>query len=309
MSTQEKTFSEMANALRETGKFKVIEKFEGYPVLENFTLSKEVGVGLVVDTETTGAEQHDKLIELGMVSFAYKKETGEVLGVLDVYDGLEDPGIPISEAATKVNGITDEMVTGKMLDTTRVLELLAQADFVIAHNASFDRRFCESRFPEFMDKAWACSLTQIDWAAAGVGSGKLEYLAYRMGFFFEAHRAERDCMALLKVLGEKLPGTDDSILALICQKLNEETHKIWAKGAAFEYKDILRTRGYRWNDGSAPGSEKAWAIEVTADALEQELHWLKVTIFNGRNFTVPVDSINACNRFTSRRTATNRALV
>ena len=45
---------------------------------------------------------------------------------------------------------------------------------------------------------------------AGLGSAKLDYLAYRYGFFFEGHRAEIDCRALLEVLRRPVPEQPDS---------------------------------------------------------------------------------------------------
>jgi NAD-dependent DNA ligase len=41
--------------------------------------------------------------------------------------------------------------------------LLGSADFIIAHNASFDRRMLQSLFPEVLKKQWRCTLTQLSW--------------------------------------------------------------------------------------------------------------------------------------------------
>ncbi|MGG2479144.1 3'-5' exonuclease, partial [Rhizobium sp. BR5] len=78
--------------------------------------------------------------------------------------------------------------------------LIAHADLIIAHNAGFDRPFCEAFSPIFRDKAWACSVSEIDWSARGFEGSKLAYLIGQSGYFHDGHRAVDDCFALLEVL-------------------------------------------------------------------------------------------------------------
>lgn len=298
--------AQLAQRLVESGQYRVSHKFDPV-VLEPTSVPEDAGIAVVLDTETTGREESDKIIELGLVVFAYDKASGEVYGVVDTYNALEDPGMPIPPEATKVNGITDDMVAGQRIDDERVQALVEMADFVIAHNAGFDRPYCERRFPFFKAKAWACSLHQMDWAAAGMSSAKLEYIAYRLGFFYDAHRAENDCLALLYALTlplEELEGL--TAMRFILQAYLQESRRIWATGSPFEAKDLLKVRGYRWSDGSRAGTEKAWFTDVPAELLEDELAWLKAEVFNRRPFSVPVDTLDAHTRFTDRRGHTER---
>ena len=153
---------------------------------------------LVLDTETTGLDQaKEKIIELALLRVDVDSATGLPLGEVQVYDGLEDPGKPIPAEVVKITGITDADVRGQALDAARVAQLLEGVDVVIAHNAGFDRPFVEARFPAFSDVAWACSFVDIDWKGQGRGSAKLESLAQDNGWFYDAHRAEMDCHALL----------------------------------------------------------------------------------------------------------------
>ena len=57
---------------------------------------------------------------------------------------------------------------------------------MIAHNARFDRPFVENLLDDFSDIAWGCSIADIDWNKEGFEGVKLEYLAYKFGFFYEA---------------------------------------------------------------------------------------------------------------------------
>lgn len=152
--------------------------------------------GVVVDTETTGINpDQDAIIELGMVLFEFDPETGVAYNVLGLFDELEDPGFPIPPDSTAVHGITDEMVMGKKIDNNSVARFLEDVSIVIAHNAKFDRVFLEKRLPIFESLPWACTFAQIDWSGESVGSAKLDYIAYQYGFFYDAHRAEVDCIA------------------------------------------------------------------------------------------------------------------
>jgi DNA polymerase III epsilon subunit-like protein len=97
------------------------------------------------------------------------------------------------------------MVAGQQIDPDEVSEFAGRADLVVAHNASFDRRFLERFCPPFCAKPWACSMAEIDWAAEGFEGTKLAYLAAGFGFFFDRHRAANDCLAAVELLSQTLP--------------------------------------------------------------------------------------------------------
>src|SRR5690606_37152391 len=122
-----------------------------------------------------------------MVKAAINPESGALYGFTGVFDQLEDPGMPIPEAASAMNNIADDMVTGKRIDDDAVEAFIDGAAPIICHNASFDRPLLERRFPFFEKQPFACSLRQIDWSGAGIGGAKLDYIAYRLGFFFGGH--------------------------------------------------------------------------------------------------------------------------
>jgi DNA polymerase III subunit epsilon len=158
---------------------------------------------LVLDTETTGLEAaKEKVIELALLRVAVDTATGLPVGPVQVYDGLEDPGRAIPPAITDITGITDAMVRGQRLDEALIAQMVQGVDLVVAHNAGFDRPFVEARLPEFARLPWACSFADLDWKALGQSSAKLENLALACGWFYDAHRAETDCHALLAVLAQ-----------------------------------------------------------------------------------------------------------
>lgn len=252
---------------------------------------------LILDTETTGLDSsRDRIIELALILVDVDKATGLPLQVQEVFDELEDPGRPIPAEATRVTGITDAMVAGKRLDDARIAELMKGVDLVIAHNARFDRGFVEARLPAFAQLPWACSVAEIDWQAQGRGSAKLEFLAHELGFFYDAHRAEMDCHALLAVLAAPLPNTGETGLARLLAAAQSTSYRVQATGSPFASKDALRARGYRWD-----AERKVWHTLVgNQAALDAECEWLKTDVYGGRSARIDIERQTALERFSSR---------
>ena len=235
------------------------------------------------------------------------RRTGRPFGPVQVYDGLEDPGRPLPPEIVQITGITDAMLAGQRLDEARVAQLAAGVDLVVAHNAGFDRPFVESRCPVFASLAWACSWADLDWKAMGQGSAKLESLAFAQGLFYDAHRAETDCHALLAVLNQAGVGEAPSLAAepsaqiptLLAQLLaaaNGVQFRLQATGAPFDAKDVLKARQYRWD-----GGQKVWGTTLrTEAALATELNWLKDAVYGGRGVRVRVEAVDARQRYSQR---------
>ncbi len=251
---------------------------------------------VVLDTETTGLDQSkEKIIELALLRVDVDRATGLPVGEVQVYDGLEDPGIPIPKEIEGITGISNAMVKGQRLDEARVAQLLDGADLVIAHNAGFDRPFAEARLSRFRELAWACSFADIGWKDYGRGSAKLENLALEMGWFYDAHRAEMDCHALLAVLAAPLPGQAHTGLAQLVEQGRKPSYRLQATAAPFDAKDLLKARGYRWN-----AEQKVWHTRLgDAEALQAECDWLRAQVYR-RAATVQVETLDATVRYSSR---------
>ncbi len=253
--------------------------------------------GVVVDTETTGLDPTVcTIIEIGLIVFDYDPLTGQPIRIVETYGALEDPSHPLSTETTAITGITDAMVTGQYIDDVKVIELVRDATIVIAHNAAFDRPFLENRLPVFQSLPWACSLVDIDWAAEKVAARTLEYLAYQMGFFFSAHRAEEDCRALLEILANPLPHSGHIGLRRLLEQRGMRSYVVYAVAAPFATKEELKARQYRWNT-----TEKVWHRTVIGQtAFEEECAWLRQVVYAGRDQTIGVEHHTALTRFSMR---------
>lgn len=258
-------------------------------------------VALIVDTETTGLDANsDKIIEIGMVAVEYSPVTSRFYRVIASYSGFEDPGFSLPENITKITGITDEMISGSRFDEGKVLELINNASIAIAHQAAFDRKFLENRFKEFEKIPWGCSMSQIDWKAQGITSRSLDYLLYRCcNTFIDAHRALNDTQGLTFLLSGELPSCGSSAFEELLTKARLTTVKVWAVNAPFGAKDILKSRGYSWNDGSNK-KPKSWFKVINEDDTDSELHFLTQIYPQHDTSTVILDRIDAYSRFSSR---------
>ena len=275
--------------------FRVIRRLaihDDFSAAENGPLS----VAAVIDTETTGMRHgEDQIIEVGIVRFEYEPDSGRVVRVTGIYSGLEDPGRPIPPESTAIHGITDAMVVGQHLDEARIATAIDGATYVIAHNASFDRPFLEARLPMFSTAPWACSFEQVPWAEEGIRGAKLEYLGWISGFFYEAHRSEIDCRALLEVLSRPLPKSGKTGLKKLLESASEPALRLWATGSPFETKDVLRERGYRWD-----ADRRCWSKVVARSTAKEESEWLKAAVFSGRPAQIDVEVLDARIRFSGR---------
>lgn len=252
---------------------------------------------IVLDTETTGLEHsRDKIMELALLRVDIDLETGLPVGDVQVYDGLEDPGLPIPKEVQEITGITNAMVQDQRLDEERIAALLDGVDLVIAHNAGFDRPFAEARMAQFRGLAWACSFADIPWKAQGRRSSKLESLAQELGYFYDAHRAEMDCHALLAVLVAKLPQLPHTGLAHLVEQAHRPSYRLMATNAPFDAKDQLKARGYRWS-----AEQKVWHTRVgDSKALQIEFDWLKEHAYHQRSAVVQFEKMDALMRYSAR---------
>lgn len=291
--------AEMVRILEATGRYQILRKLEqraiapalrpGYPRR-----------GVILDTETTGLDaRKDEIIEIGLIGFTFN-EDGEIGDVTSVYGGLQQPSIPIPADVTHLTGITDAMVLGQMIDMPAVRALIEPADLIIAHNAGFDRPFCEAFSSIFARKAWACSNSEIDWSARGYEGTKLGYLINQSGYFHVGHRAVDDCFALLEVLALSQSDTEETPFAELYQASQRSRVRIFAENSPFDLKDRLKERGYRWSDGS-DGRPKSWWIEINEEAMEDELRFLRAEIYRWPDADPPLQRLTAFDRFRGRR--------
>lgn len=258
-------------------------------------------IATIIDLETMGlnATQHE-ILEIGMLSFSFSTGDG-IIGIVDSYNELNDPGKPIPAEVTKVTGITDADVKGKAIDWNHVAQALKQTHLIICHNSGFDRNFLELQTPEAISTLirtlpFACTIRDIDWKERGIESSKLDYINWKLGFFYDGHRALNDCWATLNPLIQ-CEGTFEELKVNVRKK---ET-LICAVNAPFDKKDLLKGRNYRWSDGTDK-LPKSWWITLSNELLIDEKLWLDDEIYgvSGASNSIPQIEITARKRYSFR---------
>lgn len=250
----------------------------------------DCSAGLYVDTETTGLGLTARIVEIALVPFSFQGD--KIVAVHPAVAYLQDPGIPIPPDATKVSGITDEMVAGRQADWDRVVELLAAADLVVAHNASFDRpvvhRELRHRGKKPPEVLWGCSQTQVAWGDClpAVPRVALAVLAAWCGFFFKAHRAQDDCQAALYLLHRT------NTVGELFNNAQRPMFIVRALHSAFHTKDALKEREYRWDSDR----KYWWKSFFDESEMEQERAWLTLSVYGG-NFKGEVVRVPAVENF------------
>jgi DNA polymerase-3 subunit epsilon len=159
--------------LTNSGRYRILERLVPRAITD--AIRQEYPFrGVILDTETTGLNHRkDEIIEIGAISFTFDDQ-GKIGDVTGVYCGLQQPTVPIPAEITTLTGITDEMVAGQVIDMSALRVLIDPADLVVAHNASFDRPFCEAFSPAFAGKAWACSTRKSTGQRAGSKAPSLD---------------------------------------------------------------------------------------------------------------------------------------
>lgn len=163
------------------------------------------GIAGYIDVETTGLDPYnDQIIEFSIVLFEFNRFTAEITKLMEEYVGLEEPTFPIPKRATKVHGITMKMVEGHSLDYKKINSMIERAEFLVSHNARFDRSFVSQMFPMTVSKPWLCSMNGISWRRKGFVSIGLHNLLRDHGIeIARSHRALDDVKAAIRLLSQK----------------------------------------------------------------------------------------------------------
>jgi DNA polymerase-3 subunit epsilon len=204
---------------------------------------------LGIDTETTGLDDKtDRIIEVGCCLWDWESKIP-----LAIYSSLVIPERDIPEEITALTGITAGQINEFGWPEEAVLgqvdELLIKADYIMAHNAPFDKGFFDKGIERQQivprNIPWLDSLMDIVFLKT-VATRNLNYLAAESGFVNPwKHRAIFDVMTMLKL------ASDYDIEAIIAR--SKEPILYVQAIVSFEEKELAKERGYHWH-----GQSKRW---------------------------------------------------
>lgn len=158
---------------------------------------------LILDTETTGVSGEDRVVELSII---------DTEGTC-VYSCMFNPGMPMPEEASAVNGITDEMLADKPTFAMQApsIAMILRGKRIAGWNVPFDARMLRNEFIRLgMPEPWSSEWDAMDWFAARNGIApkrngthycKLIQAKEMMGLGdSQQHRALGDCLDTLAVI-------------------------------------------------------------------------------------------------------------
>jgi len=169
---------------------------------------------IILDTETTGAGENDRVIQLGYL----------VLGSnpIEVHNELNSSDVPISFGAMEVHGIIPEMIADKPACTEtsaykRLLELNTPDNYVIIHNAPFDLKMLEKEGFKTQMKV-IDTLRVAKHIMPDEEAHRLQYFRYKMELY-KSEKKEADALGVVVKAHDAIG--DVLVLKLLLTKLKE----------------------------------------------------------------------------------------
>ena len=275
MSNRALDLENYVQQLEASGQYRVLRKIP--PLL---TQKRDVNpterIVAIVDTETTGLDpQQDEVIEFAGIALTYSLD-GQITGAVASFSQLREPNVPLSADTIRLTGLTKSMLNGREINKQQLEDFIQGADLIVAHNAAFDRPFCEQLADLFRKKPWACSATEIDWSGLGYDGAKLTYLATRSGWFYEAHRALDDCNALATILSASSSRGENETPFQQLLKSARQTKTRLSFRAPYLKRDLLRAQGFRWKSGRQM-KHGFWYADFLDREVKTTIDWLFTT--------------------------------
>ncbi len=139
---------------------------------------------IILDTETTGTEEEDRIIQLGYIVLGSRP--------IEVYNEFCSTDIDIKFGAMEVHGITPEMLENKAKCTElpsykRLLELNSEENYIIIHNAPFDLTMLEKEGFETKMKV-IDTLRVAKHILPDEEAHRLQYFRYKMEIYKEEQK-------------------------------------------------------------------------------------------------------------------------
>ena len=175
---------------------------------------------IILDTETTGVSEEDRVIQLGYVVLGAKE--------VEVQNEFFSCDIPIKFPAMEVHGITQEMIEGKppikaSASYARLQELNTPDNYMIIHNAPFDLGMLEKE--GFNTKMKVIDTLRVaKHIYKDEDAHRLQYFRYKMGLY-KLEQKEADELGVVVKAHDAIG--DVLVLKLFLSELRKSVSKIF----------------------------------------------------------------------------------
>ena len=175
---------------------------------------------IILDTETTGTAEEDRVIQLGYLVLGAKE--------IEVQNEFFSSDIAIKFAAMEVHGITQEMIENKPTcqkssSYARLQELNTNENYMIIHNAPFDLGMLEKE--GFNTKMKVIDTLRVaKHIYKDEEAHRLQYFRYKMGLYKDEQK-EADALGIVVKAHDAIG--DVLVLKLFLSKLKQSITKIF----------------------------------------------------------------------------------
>jgi DNA polymerase-3 subunit epsilon len=221
---------------------------------------------LGLDVETTGLDPETcEITEVGAVLWHWQQHRGiAYLGEILRVDQALEPKVE------KLTGLTNKLLVDHgqpRADVfTRLENLMARADYLVAHNAPFDKSFLVKCCPSASTRPWIDTRTDIPFPD-GMESRKLVHLATDHGFINPfPHQAVTDVLTMLRLLSGY--DIDRVIYRSTCPNVTLHAAFQWSDSRLFQEKKAkAKEMGYHWKPDF-----KQWRKDVKECDKNEVIH-------------------------------------
>ncbi|MGB0563077.1 MAG: 3'-5' exonuclease [Spirulinaceae cyanobacterium] len=220
---------------------------------------------LIVDLETTGLDpkQH-RPIELGAVFYSVKYAcTIHQLSTLFPVD--QNPAQTVNHIPVDASFAALEQCQTLL----GIFELwVEQADYLVAHNAAFDRQWFGKTLLPKITKPWLCTYEDFIWPENARPSNLITTALNHGIGVNQAHRALSDCQLIAALFDRVEYHRSGQLAELVEQAIARSTEPrvyVIAEVSRAD-KDLAKQRGFRW----CQYVDKKWAKKMRRSDFERE---------------------------------------
>jgi DNA polymerase-3 subunit epsilon len=217
---------------------------------------------LIVDTETTGLDPTcDRVIEVAAILYSVPYRTS-LFQLSTLLNTPNNPAEPINHIPPSV--LLEVCTQTQQTFITLLQCLAADASYVVAHNAPFDRQwFNDKHLPTLTSAAgvplpWLCTMDDFVFPKQNRPGESLITLALNHGIgVSSAHRALTDC-TLIAALFDRIPNLE----VLIEQA--KRSKALFKAEVSYDDRQLAKDAGFKWD-----GTGKRWIRRM---AQEDTVH-------------------------------------
>jgi len=227
---------------------------------------------IILDTETTGTGETDRVIQLGYIVLGAKE--------VEVHNEFYSTEVPISYGAMEVHGITQDMIEGKptcrdSVAYKRLLELNTPDNYIIIHNAPFDLGMLEKEGFNTQMKV-IDTLRVAKHILPDEEAHRLQYFRYKMELYKEEQK-EADAIGVVIKAHDAIG--DVLVLKLLLSRLKDEVAKQFpSENPVEKMVDLTATpiivKNFRF------GKYKGKSLEEVASSDAGYLRWMLSSMEN-----------------------------